>query len=268
MDKVPRIRLIEGDCVEEMKKLRPGSVDLVVTSPPYDNLRTYGDPQFNWNEITWKEAIKGIYDILSPGGVCVWVVGDATIKGSETGTSFRQALHAKSVGFNLHDTMIYAKPNFSAVGALKVRYAQVFEYMFIFSKGKPKTFNPIKDRKCKTVGKKKGGTIRQRDGSFKRMSNEGRAQTEYGQRYNIWEIVPQKSKVGHPAPFPEQLANDHIISWSNEGDIVLDPFMGGGTTGKMALLNNRKFIGIEKSSLYFSITLNETFAHMFKGEEK
>lgn len=246
------MKLLHGDCLELMKKIPDKSIDLTVTSPPYDNLRTYNNT-LEWGAHIWKPVIEELFRITKDGGVVVWVVGDATIKGSETGTSFRQALYFMACGFNLHDTMIYLKPTFSAVGALATRYAPVFEYMFVFTKGKIKTFNPIKDRRCKTFGKKKSGTIRQKDGTTKRMSNEGSIQREWGQRYNVWEITPQTNKDGHPAPFPEALANDHIISWSNEKDIVFDPFMGSGTTGKMAILNDRDFIGIEKDKTYFDI---------------
>ena len=247
------MKLLQGDCLELMKEIDDGSVDLTVTSPPYDNLRTYNN-NLEWCEDVWKFVIKDLYRVTKQGGVVVWVVGDATINGSETGTSFKQALWAMDCGFNLHDTMIYSKPNFSAVGALKTKYAPTFEYMFIFTKGKIRTFNPIKDRKCKTAGHKKSGTIRQKDGTMKRMSNEGWVQPEYGQRFNVWNINPESRGKDHPAPFPEKLAHDHIISWSNEGDTVLDPFMGSGTTGKMAKQLNRDFIGIEKDPDYFKVS--------------
>jgi site-specific DNA-methyltransferase (adenine-specific) len=185
--------------------------------------------------------------------VVVWVVADATIKGSETGTSFRQALWAMECGFNLHDTMIYAKPRFSAVGALATRYAPVFEFMFVWSKGKPKTFNPIKDRKCKTAGSKKSGTIRNKDGSMKRKSNEGWVQPEYGQRYNIWEITPESRGKDHPAPFPVKLAHDHIISWSSPGNVILDCFAGSGTVGIAAYKTGRNCIMIELDDTYCDI---------------
>jgi site-specific DNA-methyltransferase (adenine-specific) len=249
------MRLIKGDCLEEMKGIADGSVDLTVTSPPYDNLRTYNGNNDLWGEHVWKEVLVNLYRVTKQGGVVVWVVGDATIKGSETGTSFKQALWAMECGFNLHDTMIYQKPNFSAVGALRTRYAPVFEYMFVFAKGKIKTFNPIKDRICKTAGDKLIGTIRQKDGSIKRKSNEGKIQGKYGQRYNIWEICPvvQRGEDKHPAPFPLKLAHDHIISWSNKGDTVLDCFMGSGTTGLACVNTGRKFIGIEMDDTYFEI---------------
>ena len=247
-----KVDLMKGDCLEKMKSFSDGCVDLTVTSPPYDNLRTYNQDDWQWGEQQWKPIIQELYRVTAKGGVVVWVVGDATVNGSETGTSFRQALWAMECGFNLHDTMIYSKPNFSAVGALRTRYAPVFEYMFVWSKSKPKTFNPIKDRVCKTAGKEKSGTIRQKDGSTKRMSNEGRIQPEYGQRFNIWQANP-KSVKGHPAPLPESIATDHIISWSTEDDNVLDPFMGSGTTGVACAKLNRNFIGIELDDEYFSI---------------
>lgn len=240
-----------GDCAEVMKSLPDGCIDLTVTSPPYDNLRTYKGYTFDF------EAIAGqLYRVTKPGGVVVWVVGDATIDGSETGTSFKQALYFKELGFNLHDTMIWNKGGFSATGSLAVRYAPVFEYMFIFSKGSPKTFNPIKDRININFGNTIYGTVRNPDGTIKPISGTGSKKiTRFGQRFNIWDLDPVRhnTEEDHPAPFPEQLAKDHILSWSNPGDTVLDPLMGSGTTGKMALLYQRNFIGIEISKEYFEI---------------
>jgi DNA modification methylase len=246
-------KIYNMDCVEGMRLLDSNSIDLTVTSPPYDNLRTYNG--FAWD---FEATAKELYRITKDGGVVVWVVGDATINGSETGTSFRQALYFQSIGFNIHDTMIWNKGCFSAVGALASRYAPVFEYMFIFSKGKPKTFIPIKDKPNKWAGTKVHGTVREKDGSTKPVSNIGKIHPEFGQRYNIWDIPPQRQRGEgkHPAPFPEQLANDHILSWSNPGDLVFDPFMGSGTTAKMAIKNNRKFIGFELSEQYCAIANN------------
>lgn len=247
---MPDATLILADCQQALVDIRDNSIDLTVTSPPYDNLRTYNESAPAWGESVWRNVISNLYRVTKPGGVVVWVVGDATVNGSETGTSFRQALWATVCGFNLHDTMIWNKGCFSAVGALATRYAPVFEYMFVWSKGAPSTFNPIKDRKTKHGGKMVGGTIRCRDGSMKPMSKKILV-NEYSQRFNIWEQPPHRQRGGHPAPFPEQLAADHIISWSNEGDTVLDPFMGSGTTGKSSLALGRNFIGIEIDSKYF-----------------
>jgi len=251
----PLVTLIHGDCIEAMKRMEEGSVDLTVTSPPYDNLRTY-EGSLVWNEDVWKEVLSQLYRVTKQGGVVVWVVGDATIKGSETGTSFRQALYAMECGFNLNDTMIWNKGKFSAVGALKTRYAPVFEYMFIFTKGKIATFNPIKDRPCKTAGRKKDGSgIRQKDGTLKPKSNQGWIQPAFGQRFAIWDISSESNpkKVNHPAVFPKKLAHDHIISWSNKGDTVFDPFLGSGTTGVAAKKLNRSFIGVEKVDKYYDL---------------
>jgi site-specific DNA-methyltransferase (adenine-specific) len=248
--------LFEGDCLELMKDIPNGSVDLTVTSPPYDNLRSYNGNNAQWGEHVWKSVLADLYRVTKEGGVVVWVVGDATIKGSETGTSFKQALYAMDCGFNLHDTMIWNKGNFTAVGALKTRYAQVFEYMLIFTKGKIATFNPIKDRKNKHFGDKYHQTVRQADGTTKDGHGKGEKQiAEFGQRHNNWLLFPEKSnsKRCHPAQFPEQLAHDHIISWSNEGDTILDPFMGSGTTGVACKNLNRNFIGIEMDENYFQI---------------
>jgi site-specific DNA-methyltransferase (adenine-specific) len=226
-----------------MKDIPDESIDLTVTSPPYDNLRTYNGNIAVWGEHVWKGVIQDLFRVTKQGGVVVWVVADETINGSKTGTSFKQALYFKEAGFNLHDTMIWDKGNFTAVGALVSRYAPVFEYMFVFTKGKLKTFNPIKDRLCKTFGEQK-----------RSKSGLGKIQQQYGQRYNVWEISPAHNKSnGHPAIFPERLVHDHIISWSNEGDTILDPFMGSGTTGKMAKLLSRNFIGIELDVDYFKM---------------
>lgn len=250
------IELMRGDCLEMMKEIPDGSVDLTVTSPPYDNLRSYNGNNDQWGEHVWEAVLADLYRVTKDGGVVVWIVGDATIKGSETGTSFKQALWAMECGFNLHDTMIWNKGNFTAVGALKTRYAPVFEYMFIFSKGRPSTFSPIKDRPNKHYGVKYHQTVRQKDGTTKDGHGKGKKKiAEFGQRHNIWLLPPEKSnnKRFHPAQYPEHIAADHIISWSNEEDIVLDPFMGSGTSGVAAKNLNRKFIGVELDETYFRI---------------
>ena len=250
--KTNNVWLMKGDCLERMKEIESGSVDLTVTSPPYDNLRTYNN-SLDWGEHVWKNVLQELFRVTKQGGVVVWVVGDATIKGSETGTSFKQALYAKEIGFNLHDTMIYQtnKPPMN-----DKRYQSEFEYVFIFSKGKPKTVNLIREKTLAT-GKEKYTGTQQENGKF---TGYGKKRNLERDKYNIWSVKvgsnqTTKDKIAfkHPAIFPEQLANDHIISWSNEGDTVLDCFMGSGTTGKMSLINSRKFIGIEKDAEYFDI---------------
>ena len=250
------IKLYNGDCLEVMDKLisEGVKVDLVVTSPPYDNLRTYNNT-LNWNFDIFKNIANKLKDILADGGVIVWVVADATINGSETGTSFKQALYFKEIGLNIHDTMIWDKPNSGSIGSFN-RYEQTFEYMFVFSKSKPNKSNLIMDKKNKRSGEIQHGSIRKKDGGTNKTSNYGvKKVNEYGRRKNVWCMpsVMGKDRIGHPAPFPVNLAQDHILSWSNENDTVLDPFMGSGTTGVACKLLNRKFIGIELDKNYFEI---------------
>src|SRR5690606_28568710 len=244
-----------GDCLDVMRDmLSDGSVDLTVTSPPYDNLRTYNGTLNDWTPEKWQAIIRELFRVTKQGGVVVWIVADATINGSETGTSFRQALYAMECGFRLHDTMIWNKLDCGSIGSLN-RYQNVFEYMFVFSKGAPDCAHIIKDRENKWAGVIQRGSIRQKDGSVRKTSGYGkRAIAQFGRRHNVWEIFPAKGKERlHPASFPEALARDHIISWSTPGDVVLDPFLGSGTTGKMALLEGRRFIGIERVPEYFDI---------------
>lgn len=231
-------KIYNQDCLDFMRQVPDKFVDMVLTSPPYDDLRTYNGYSFDF-----ESTAKELFRIVKDGGVIIWVVADQTKNGSESGTSFKQALYFKEIGFNLHDTMIYEK-NSSTYPANKdsVRYSQIFEYMFVFSKGKPKTINLIQDKKNIWVGHK--------DFSGK-LKNEV---PEYSPRNNIWKYTTSfNDKTEHPAVFPEQLANDHIISWSNKGDLIYDCFMGSGTTAKMALVNNRNFIGSEISADYVEI---------------
>jgi DNA modification methylase len=249
----PLVNLIHDDCIEAMKRMDEGSVDLTVTSPPYDNLRTY-EGSLVWNEDVWKGVLSQLYRVTKQGGVVVWVVGDATIKGSETGTSFKQALYAMECGFNLHDTMIWNKGGFSSPQSN--RYGACSEYMFVLSKGKPVSVNIIKDRKTKKGGQKLHSGKRKADGSMRTSANHGNIRAEFGTRFNIWDQPPvqsNKERTGHVAPFPEQLAHDHVVSWSNEGDTVFDPFLGSGTTGVAARKLNRSFIGIEKVEKYYDL---------------
>lgn len=238
-----------------ISELQDNSIDLTVTSPPYDNLRTYNGYSFNFDVLA-----KELFRVTKDGGVVVWVVGDATNKGSETGTSFKQALYFKEIGFNLFDTMIYMK-NGPAYPS-NDKYFQIFEYMFVLSKGKVKTFNPISDRYNRWYGLKfsKTRSRRQKDGAVVKTKWNKEQGGQYGKRFNIWKYnvgagYSTKDKIAfeHPAIFPEQLAKDHILSWSNEGDVVLDPFLGSGTTLKMCMETNRNGIGFEINKGYETI---------------
>lgn len=249
------------DCREGLKKLDENSVDLTVTSPPYDSLRTYQDDEFAWNFDIFKEIADELYRVTKPGGVVVWVVGDEVVNGGETGTSFRQALYFQEIGFKIHDTMIYEK-NSSTFPAKKTskRYSQIFEYMFVFVKGKKirDDISLIADKRNKWAGWTNWGTKTQYDkeGNLVAGKKNIKPTPEFSLRTNIWKYtVSFNDKTGHPAVFPEKLAEDHILSWTNEGDVVLDPFMGSGTTAKMAMLNKRNYIGFEKSEDYYKKSL-------------
>lgn len=265
------IRLYNGDCREVMNKLIENNiqVDLTVTSPPYDDIRNYNNT-LEWNFDVFKEVADRLYAITKIGGVVVWIVGDRVRNGSESLTSFKQALYFKEIGFNIHDTMIYAKSN--PIPMNHNRYEQCFEYMFILSKGKPNKFNGLVDE-CKYSGiNNSSGTFRNRskDDNTEKSHNKklgGKLVKDFKLKSNIWYYTvgnnmstKDKYAFEHPAIFPEKLAQDHILSWSNEGDIVLDCFMGSNTTGKMAKLLNRNFIGIEKVEEYFDISIRRVEA--------
>lgn len=237
------------NCLETMKKMSDCFVDLTITSPPYDDLREYKGFDFQFENIA-----KELFRITKEGGVVVWNVGDATIDGSETGTSFKQALYFKDIGFRLHDTMIYEKTGTPFPS--KVRYNQTFEFMFILSKGKPKTFNPIMKKNITAGDVRNSRKFRQKNGDLSK-AKKSFGINEYGIENNIWKINNGMNKstkdeiaFKHPAIFPEELVKKHIYSWSNEGDLIYDCFMGSGTTAKMAHLQKRNWIGSEISKEY------------------
>ena len=234
-------QIYHGDSAEVLKTFEPDCIDLTVTSPPYDNLRTYNGFTFDFETIA-----KELYRVTKPGGVVVWVVGDETKDFGESLTSFRQALYFQSCGFSI-ETMIYQKDRVTATGNMSL-YLQAFEYMFVMFKGKPKTINLLRDRKNQ-AGKSNGFGSRLPDGSKKLEKYDI---PEYGKRMNVWKINPSNEGL-HPAPFPESLARDHILSWSNEGDIVLDCFCGSGTTPKQAKELSRQYVGIEISLEYVEL---------------
>lgn len=248
---VGEYELILGDALEVMKGMASCSVDLTVTSPPYDNLRSY-DGSYAPDSLDWRGVISELYRVTADGGVVVWVVADATSDGTETGTSFRQALYAKECGFNLHDTMIYEIAGTGAKGS-NYAYWQSFEYMFVWSKGKPKTVNRIADVKNSVGGQPRTRSAKsEKLGS--RVKRPGVISPMFSVRSNVWRYAAgHDDTYDHPAPFPLQLAKDHILSWSNPGDMVLDPFMGSGTTGIASVQLGRKFTGIEIYPGYHAI---------------
>ena len=245
--------LILGDCLDEMRKMPEGCIDLVVTSPPYDQMRTYNGAIAQWSHEKFMAIADELYRVLRVGGVVVWIVADATVKGSETGSSFRQALYFRQAGFNIHDTMIWVKDGGGSVGS-NLCYRQNFEYMFVFSKGRPKAVNLIKDHVNLTAGHTRVGKGRRRPNGIINEENGHVRMTPETSRRNNWWLVPRNSvDTGHPAVFPLSLARDHVISWSNPGDTVLDPFMGSGTTGLACQETGRDFIGIEIDPTYYEI---------------
>ena len=246
IETIGRATLYLGDCRHVLPTL--GKVDAVVTSPPYDDLRDYGP---DYEGVDCLEVIGLLAENLAPGAVLMWNVADATKNGSETGSSFRQALHGLECGLNLHDTMIYIRENVNFPE--EVRYFSGFEYMFVFSKGAPKTFNPIKDRRNKWAGTTMHGTDRHPDGLLKPINGMGKIIEPRGMRFNYWLMSNNGGNTGHPAPMPYQMAHDHIMSWTNPSDTVLDPFLGSGTTGVAAVQMGRDFIGCEIDSTYFDI---------------
>lgn len=248
-----------GDCIDILPDLADETVDLVVTSCPYDNVRSYDgfNGSFKFEPIAIETA-----RVLKKGGMIVWIVNDQYVNGSRSLTSFKQCLYFKEqCGLTVHDVMIYQKSGFNFPA--NNRYHQVYEFMLCLSKGKPKTFNPLIDRKNAYPGQKAHGRHRGYDeNDYKDMSQIVHAKPigDYGKRYNIWyykvgggNVTKDKNAYKHPAIFPEELAKDHILSWSNPGDLILDPMAGSGTTLKMAKLTGRNFIGIEVNPEYHKI---------------
>lgn len=241
-------KIYNENCLDTMKQMPDDFIDMVLTSPPYDDLRNY-----NGYTLPFEKIVNELFRVLKNGGVVIWVVGDKTEKGSETGTSFKQALYFKEAGFNIHDTMIYYKNN--PMPTTGNRYHQHFEYMFAFSKGAPKTFNPITEpTKFNGLANMKN---RGKEGTLIYKKVERTKEKKIGNVffYSIGGGISTKDKIayGHPAIFPEKLAADQIKTWSNENDLVYDPFMGSGTTAKVAHLLSRKWIGSEISEEYTEI---------------
>lgn len=269
-------KVIQSNCIDGMKTLEDEVIDLCVTSPPYDDLRSYNDSS-SWNFDTFKVVAEQLYRVMKVGGVVVWVVGDATVKGSETGSSFRQCIHFMDLGFILHDTMIYEK-NGSPFPARRDgnRYSQVFEYMFVLSKKtKPKTANLLCDKPNRWAGYTHfgKGTIRTKDGSL--IERNIKPIPEFSPRNNIWKYNTGKNYSSkddaafeHPAIFPESLAKDHILTWSEENDLILDPFMGSGTTAVACIETNRKYLGFEVDPAYYDVCLRRIEQHVTIVENK
>ena len=256
-------KLYNQDCLSTMQQIDDNSVDMVLTSPPYDDLRTYNKhlngnrTEYNGYSFPFEQIAQELFRIVKKGGVVIWVVGDATNKGSETGTSFRQALYFKECGFDLYDTMIYQKTG--TPFPQKDRYNQIFEYMFVFSKGKPNTFNPIMKKNVTAGAVRHSRKFRNADGEMVEGFN-GKPINEYGVDNNVWIMRNGMYKstkdivaFEHPAIFPEELAVRHVVSWTKENDLIYDPFMGSGTSAKAAIQLKRNWIGSEIDKGYCDV---------------
>ncbi|TSC94504.1 MAG: DNA modification methylase [Parcubacteria group bacterium Licking1014_1] len=249
-DTLPLNEIICGDAVEVMKAMPPNSIDLVVTSPPYDELRNYNGYTFNFDGIA-----RGLFRVIKKGGIVVWVVGDKINKGNKTLTSFKQALSFQDIGFNVHDVMIYKKKNTPFMRSNA--YTNCYEFMFVLSKGSPNTFNPLKTRTVRQ-GQEMLPFNKKADGVNKKILGELKPEKTLT---NIWDYAvgyggstSDKIAFQHTAIFPEKLAEDHILSWTKAGDVVFDPMCGSGTTCKMAAINKRHYIGCDISKEYTELT--------------
>lgn len=261
------VKIFNDDCINALKTIPSNEIDCVITSPPYDNIRTYGNIT-EWSFDKFKEIAQELYRVVKDGGVVVWVVNDQTVEGSETLSSFKQAIYFKEeCGFNVHDTMIYLKHN--PLPNAGNRYQQSFEYMFVFSKGKPKTVHLLTMPRRNATNDKRTERVLTRNRNVDGSTGEAHYTkiNDIVPKQNVWEYlvgggnsIKDKIAFEHPAIFPEELVKDHILSWTNEGDTILDPFMGSGTTGKMCVLLKRKFIGIEINKQYFEIAKKRIFS--------
>ncbi|MCY7016157.1 site-specific DNA-methyltransferase [Streptococcus sanguinis] len=253
-----RNRLILGDSVKELKKLENNSIDGVVTSPPYDKLRTYENGKLDWNFRVFEQIANELYRVLKDGAVICWVVGDSVVNGAKTLTSFRQALYFQQLGFAMHDVLIYQKTGSGPPH--KNRYFNSFEYIFVLSKGKPKTIHLLKDKPNKWAGHSTYGEVTRREVDGTLTKKGKKVVGEFGVRTNVWtykngrgQTTTDKIAHGHPAIFPEKLVEDCLKTWTDEGDLILDPFGGSGTTAKISKKLNRDFLYIEKEEKYFEI---------------
>jgi len=247
--------LFHGNNTNIIKTFKKNSIDLTVTSPPYDNLKNYKKTIDCWTFKEFKKIANELYRVTKEHGVVVWVVCDATLNGSETGSSFRQVLYFKKIGFNIHDTMIYSK--YPIIPLENPRQMNIFEYMFVLSKGKVKTFNPRLKKSAnlsnRTQNYKNLHTPEQEVTQYKKSKKRKKYKTDSNiWQYNIAKTIHTKD---HPATFPIELALDHILTWTNEEAVIFDPFMGSGTVGMASVLTNRKFKGTERVSDFFDLSL-------------
>ena len=239
--------IVLGDCVEGMRSLPPDLVPCTVASPPYGALRHYhGNHQFDF-----EAAAAELWRITRPGGVVCWVVREEVVDGSESGEASEQRLFFRDLGFRLHQTIVMER--YGSRARSPGRYGESLEYAFILAKGKPATVRLLRDRRNKTAGKLVTATHRYPDGSYRVQRYEV---DEWGYRKAVWyfaqgmHVATDPVARLHQAPMPEAMAEDLILSYSREGDLIFDPFAGVATTAKMALLNHRNYFGYEINAIY------------------
>ncbi|UYN90434.1 MAG: site-specific DNA-methyltransferase [Anaerolineales bacterium] len=249
----------QADCVEFMAHMDAGSVSLTVTSPPYDELRDYNGYKFEFEKIAYS-----LYRVTQKGGVVVWVVNDKIKNGNRSLTSFRQAIFFQEVGFNVHDVMIYKKKNTPFMRSNA--YTNCYEFMFVFSKGSPRVFSPLKTKTVRQ-GQEMLPFNKGTDGVNKKVLGELKPEKTLT---NVWEYAVgfggstrDKFAFEHPAIFPEKLAEDHIKSWTKEGDLVFDPMCGSGTTLKMAKIARRLYLGCDISADYVKLAKKRLKATLY-----
>jgi site-specific DNA-methyltransferase (adenine-specific) len=268
-------KIYNESCLDTMQRLEDNSIDLVITSPPYDNMRKYGDGK-NYHQrlkdtgysFEFEEIAKELTRTLKEGGVIMWNVQDQTIKGSRTGNSMRQALYfMEECGLFMHDHLIWYKTGTPFPSPY--RYRNVWENMFVFSKGKPKHFDPILKRNKTGGDSRKRRRERDHNGELVMQEREVKIK-EWGIDDNVWYVSnhfksnDKKRIENHPAIMPEELVRRHIQSWTNEGDIVYDPFSGSGTTSKVAAEMDRTYLGSEINKEYYEASigiLNESLKY-------
>lgn len=259
-DAVVGLRLLPADCI-----------DLTLTSPPYDWIRDYNGT-FDPAKFPFVRIAEELYRITAPGGVVLWITRDQQQDCCESGTSAKQMLYFKNIGFNVQ-TMIV-----DSISARHRRYCYGMppQFCFVLSKGRPKAFHPIRDKPNTEPGRIKSWSARNRDGRIRK--GKPKEIPKYGRRSHIWlyptgfglvsdDPLPRNA----PAPMVETVAGDLMLSYSNPGDLILDPMAGLGTTGKVAVKLNRQFIGFERVRKYCDVAndrVRQAFEQKGKDDDK